>query len=260
MNTSLARLTLADFGSFTGDVIQVVVGSGPPYTFRVHEDMICQASPFFISAMSHAWKEARERIVILDEDEPETFKIYLHWLYRGTIPIRFGNPVEDEKLYHSTSKTLKYIHDVYAEQYLEITRAYILGDKLGDGDFCDALIDVMSDACAKATLDDEASGELCFPDRKIVNCIYHNTTESSKMRVLMVDVYAEYAQPEWLSDKYHPAFVLDLATTLLGLHRGHLEVKEYSSGVPCTYHQHGSDKKLCYRNQSKNWVMANKSA
>lgn len=56
--------------------------------FKVHEASLKARSPFFVSALSTAWKEGREGIVKLPEDRPETVELYLKHLYTGKLHIK----------------------------------------------------------------------------------------------------------------------------------------------------------------------------
>ena len=51
--------------------------------FTVYESLISSNSAFFANALGRDWKEARERVVPLPENEPEVFRLYLTYLYVG---------------------------------------------------------------------------------------------------------------------------------------------------------------------------------
>jgi hypothetical protein len=57
-------------------------------------------------------------------------------LYRGTLPVRIDEP-----------------GPVGNSEYLELAKAYILGDKLQDGDFKDIIINAMIDKCKSEASD-----------------------------------------------------------------------------------------------------------
>lgn len=46
--------------------------------------------------MENGWKEAKQRSIHLEEDKPETFKVYMYWLYRGIISVRHGQLTEED--------------------------------------------------------------------------------------------------------------------------------------------------------------------
>ncbi|MCJ1348330.1 hypothetical protein MMC31_006561 [Peltigera leucophlebia] len=180
--------------SLSGGVIRVVVGSDPLVTLHVHENVICASSDFFKAAMRSEWKESKERSIEFKDDDPETFEIYLHWLYCGTVPTR-----DDEE--EPTS-------DV---EYLQLGKAYVLGDKLQDGTFKDVIIDVMMNKRGSRASD----GGQYFPGEQVVRYIYDNTPKSSKARDLLVDFYVSYGNELWLkgseSEELPKDFLMDLA-------------------------------------------------
>lgn len=113
--------------SLSGEIIQVIVGSDSPVTLSVHENLICGSSDFFKIAMSSVWRESRGRSIELKDDKPDTFEIYQHWLYCGTVPTKDNSREKDK------DETV----------YLQLAEAYVLGDKLRDGNFKDVIIDAI---------------------------------------------------------------------------------------------------------------------
>lgn len=179
--------------------------------------------------MSSDWKESKERSIELSDDDPETFEIYQHWLYCGTIPTR--NDVGDSAI------------DV---EYLQLGKAYILGDKLRDGTFKDVIIDAILNRTSS-----RASDGLChFPDETFVQSIYDNTPKSSEARNLLVDLYVNHGNEQWLNDAEPEAFpndfLMDLAVVLFGRKNPHTDTYPAESNA-CKYHQHGSGP--CYKDR-----------
>jgi hypothetical protein len=76
--------------------------------------------------MSRDWKESKQRSVHLPNDDPYAFELYLYFLYRGRLPAK---PNRSEPAAES--------------EELQLAKAYVLGDRLQDGDFQDFIIDVM---------------------------------------------------------------------------------------------------------------------
>ena len=42
--------------------------------------------------MKSDWKEGKEGSVLLEDEEPDIFRLYLHWLYRCTLPVPVDEP------------------------------------------------------------------------------------------------------------------------------------------------------------------------
>lgn len=189
-------------------------------TFGVHERLMRASSPFFDKAMSPEWQESVQRIIRLPEDEPEIFQLYVHWLYFGTLPVFCDEPGH-----------------LGNTEYLDLAKAYTLGDKLMDTMFQDTVIDAIIEKSRS-----KARDQRCwFPVGKTIEYAYSNTNESALIRKLFVDMYVRHGNPEWLHEWAEPTdlpppFLLELASKLLDRRRVPLLEIE-----PSNYHIHGSD-------------------
>jgi hypothetical protein len=56
------------------------VGSAP-VSFHAHIDLLCSSSTFFSNALTGDFKEGRDKVVPMPDDEPEVFLEFLNWLY-----------------------------------------------------------------------------------------------------------------------------------------------------------------------------------
>jgi hypothetical protein len=214
------------------------VGLEPPIPFSVHEKLICASSDFFRNAMARDWKESKQRSIHLKDDDADTFELYLHWLYRGTLPVRINEPGL-----------------VGNSEYLQMAKAYVLGDKLQDGDFKDVIIDAIIDKCKSIASD----GRNWFPVGPVLRCIYDNTPTSSKARRLLVDIYVHDGSGDWLSDwvkqdDIPKDFLLDIAMAFLNKKKKNEESPSQKSST-CAYHQHGLEKTLCYKARLRNGIV-----
>ncbi|KAK2752412.1 hypothetical protein FQN55_007452 [Onygenales sp. PD_40] len=100
--------------SDNGNMIDVVVGDGPPSTWHLHETLICRASRFFRGAMRQPFQEAAERKVHLKEAKNDVFALFVQWLYSCS--------------FDTSSMDL-------------LLRAYVLGDRLDASAFRTATFD-----------------------------------------------------------------------------------------------------------------------
>lgn len=188
--------------------------------------------------MNRDWKESKQRSVRLEDDDPDTFQLYLHWLYRGTLPVRADEPG------HACNS-----------EYLQLAKAYVLGDKLQDGDFQDIIIDAIIDKWNSKASD----GHNCFPVGAVVTCIYNNTPESSKARRLLVDICVHNGSKSWLSDWTKECdipkdFLFDMVIALFSKEEENTSNPIVESST-CRYHQHGSGPMVCYKKRSKNGII-----
>jgi hypothetical protein len=227
-----------DVSSLSGRPIEVFVGLEPPTPFSVHEKLICASSDFFRNAMARDWKESKQRSIHLKDDDADTFELYLHWLYRGTLPVRINEPGL-----------------VGNSEYLQMAKAYVLGDKLQDGDFKDVIIDAIIDKCKSIASD----GHKWSPVGPVLRCIYDNTPTSSKARRLLVDIYVHNGSGDWLSDwvkqdDIPKDFLLDIAMAFLNKKEKNEESPTHKSST-CAYHQHGLEETLCYKARLRNGIV-----
>jgi hypothetical protein len=99
-------------------IIKVNVGKGAKRdSFDVHNALLTARSLFFKSALNGNWVEAIERAVNLPEDDPQTFKTYVHLLYTGDFATE-----SDPNLGIDES------HD----KLLSLAKLYVLAEKLQD--------------------------------------------------------------------------------------------------------------------------------
>jgi hypothetical protein len=188
--------------------------------FSVHEGIIRASSSFFDKAVAGEWKESVQRTINLPDDEPKILKLYIHWLYYGTLPVFCDEP---GLLGNS--------------EYLDLVKAYVLADKLLDTRFQDTAIDaIIEKSCSNAK-----DGARWYPVGEVIEYAYRNTTESAPVRELLVDMYAKHGHSEWLHDWADSAsvprpFLLRLASKLLD--------RQGDSAKPLEaykYHSHGNN-------------------
>lgn len=184
--------------------------------------------------MSSVWREPRDRSIELKDDNPDTFEIYQHWLYFGTVPTR-----DDE-----SGKTAD-------AEYLQLAEAYVLGDKLRDGNFKDAIIDAMLHKSRSKFSDGTSVVTSFFPGEHVVRHIYDNTPKSSEARHLLVYFYVEHGNERWLNDaaqeEFPKEFLMDLAIALFERQNKPTPATPTAESNTCKYHQHGSGP--CYKDR-----------
>ncbi|KAH8730248.1 hypothetical protein GQ44DRAFT_823579 [Phaeosphaeriaceae sp. PMI808] len=54
--------------------------------FVIHESLLVYYSTFFCKALTGEFKEAKEKSVKLEDEDPRTFEIFVHWLYYQRLP------------------------------------------------------------------------------------------------------------------------------------------------------------------------------
>ncbi|GIZ42766.1 hypothetical protein CKM354_000602300 [Cercospora kikuchii] len=216
-------------GKYRGPVILFVVGTESVETFAIHKQLIAAKSEFVRLALQGGWREAKDGVISLPDDDPKTFEIYQAWLY-------------DRKIY--TDLWVDGIHDKESRRLMV---AWVLGDKLQDTDFKDALMD----ALVGRIRDTQAFASL----RLATSFIYSKTPDGSAPRRLLTDIYTYHGASWWvdevmssgLQETYAVDFLKDLSKRQL-TQRGpsSLNSAAYMAFKPgCAYHDHKPGK--CFR-------------
>ncbi|KAL4870101.1 hypothetical protein BDV12DRAFT_184709 [Aspergillus spectabilis] len=187
-----------DKARFQGKTIEIVVGDEQKI-FSVHEGLSRASSLFLDKAMAGDWKESEQRTIYLPDDDPKVLALYIHWLYYGTLAVLCDEPGLPGN-----------------SEYLDLVKAYVLGDKLLDFAFQDAAVDAIIEKSRSVAQD----GAKWYPVGEVIEYAYNNTIDSAPIRELLVDMYANRAQSSWLHDWADPAsvpqpFLLGLASKLL---------------------------------------------
>lgn len=194
----------------------------------MHKDLICYKSPYFSLAVKDHWKEGREGRVPLPDDDPAAFALYIQWIYRGRI---------------CSSQDMGETEGNREEMNLLI-EAFVLGEKLQDRDFRDAVIDSLIQAVDTP----DAQNKKWYPPPATVDRAYRATPESSPLRRLLVDMYYFHGRPEWLDEASNAEFVRDLARIFLQGRTDNVTRADRTTAklAGCSYHCHGAEN-ACYK-------------
>lgn len=171
------------------EVVIIRVGSKRT-EFCVHADLLRANSAFFKAALSPGWKESKEGVVYLPEDNPTAFEVYVTWLY---------------------ARKIATMHASY-DEFDDLAEAIVLGEKLQDVQFKNALTDCLI-ACTE-------NGD-SYPPPTIVQKIYECTPRTAPVRRLLVDMWVWYAEDYWLTnnevelDRLEKSFLGELASKLI---------------------------------------------
>ncbi|KAK7528361.1 uncharacterized protein IWZ02DRAFT_486425 [Phyllosticta citriasiana] len=96
-----------------------VGGGGNPKVFQVHEVLLRSSSSFLEKALGGDWKESKEKMVPLPDEDVEVFSIYQKWLLL--------NKPRSTNIFNT------------------LLECYILGDHLMDSKFKNAIVDEILD-------------------------------------------------------------------------------------------------------------------
>lgn len=184
--------------------------------FVVHRNLIERRSKAMCESMSGEWKDQSSCVISLPEDEPDIVALYQQWLYTGCI-------ITTDPSSPNAS-----------QEYRNLVKCYILGDKFLDGAFKDCTIDSIVSLLVQTHLFDPTLSTL----------VYDSTTPNSPLRKLWQAIYIFCGSASWLSDTNapHPQFSLDLSRKQMqSLPAGGTSILLEH----CRYHEHDEGK--CYR-------------
>jgi hypothetical protein len=154
------------------------------------------------------------------------FRLYAEWVYSGSIQKKLlkvkGSGAQEDICFHN------------------IGQAYILGDKLQDYKFKNAIVDVLLD-----TIVTHGKMDLTLPTLVFDKCFIH-----APLRRLLVDIYVLYGHKDWLKPSNEitisAVFLSDLSTAFLARNsRDELSTPDNVSVLSVyKYHEH-PDGKFC---------------
>ncbi|KAG9202235.1 hypothetical protein G6514_004673 [Epicoccum nigrum] len=167
------------FDYLTSPSIRVSVGKLDTcmQNFTMHQDLISTRSEFFAKALRGDWKEAQERTVVLPDDEPEVFRLYLQFLYTGQVAL------------NSVAR---------GGAYVVLSKLYVLAEKLIDETAKTALLAALSKRDGKH----DSQGVLHCPGFESINIIYNGTPDDSAARECVVDLYTKSAVKSLVLDLF----------------------------------------------------------
>jgi hypothetical protein len=149
--------------------------------FYVHKKILCKTSIFFQNATKPEWSGPLPRPIDLTDENPRVFQAYLHWLYSQQVATetKLGNCC------------LNADGEQPEMQYDLLGRSYLLGEKLMDSTYQDA---VMKAITHTATIG------CSFPGDYWVRLAYKRTTASSPLRKILVDFWVWAGRNTWVED------------------------------------------------------------
>jgi len=214
---------------FGGKSIEVIVGPEEE-TFCLHEELVRAHSKFFENAMSREWKESAERRVRLPVDSPDIFSLYQNWLYTRKIPTAIDKPGHKGNV-----------------EYIRLSQAYCLGEKLMDTAFKDAIID----AIILKAVTPASDGHTWSPVGEAVRFIYDGTPENSPARKLFVTMYVWCGSEDWITfwakrEDLPKDFLIDLTTALLSHRTRPKGIGPWIGSNTCQWHSHDKET-ICYK-------------
>lgn len=133
-------------------------------------------------------------------------------------------------------------------EWLNLARAYVLGQAVVDINFKDTVIDAM-----RAKVKSASGPSIWLVASELVRIIYNGTPEDSPARRFLVDLYHGHAGEGDMEKGVFPSdFLFDLtraALTRCGVHKTPVTNLGGSSVIKCKYHEHGEN--ACYADRKR---------
>ncbi|KAH0366959.1 hypothetical protein KCU65_g5002, partial [Aureobasidium melanogenum] len=230
-------------------IVLIRVGKGKNTTpFAIHKNVLEHCSSFFRSLWRHGRDTNTTHEISTEEESTDSdtvsegeqirdtkmeplieleldvnvaaFRLYAEWVYSG----------------HIQQGSLK----VNAEDvdFSSIGQAYILGEKLQDEDFKNAIVDLLVQTIV-------TQGKM---DLTLSTLVFEGTSASAPLRKLLVDLYVWYGQKDWLKpdgskEAISASFLSELSSAFFDRHDhdGNPKVNILTLNA-CNYHEHPDGK------------------
>lgn len=133
-------------------------------------------------------------------------------------------------------------------EFERLISCYVLGDRLDDGNFRDAVVDKIIENTSK-----NVSGAVYFPSTELTTLVYALTPPKSPLRRLVVDQHVFHGDSIWIEEAkcevYDKDFLYDLAIALLEQRGAPPKKKapDIASSL-CHYHHHDGSR-TCYKSK-----------
>ena len=103
--------------------------------FTLHTSFATGSSKFIRAALAGDWKEASEKRITIPGHELTAFEGYLNWVHSGQITIS-----SEGNLCEHCAGDVSNEPDCIDARSLYLANMFILGDYLGDAQFCNAIM------------------------------------------------------------------------------------------------------------------------
>lgn len=202
----------------------------------VHKHILCRSSEFFQAAYRGEWREAIDKVVRLPEVDPDTFDLYLGWLYTKQIDLPSVPAAgfrDDEALEQEEDDLLH-----------SLINAYALGDVVADTSFRNAVVDK-----ARDMLIPPHPKRVVLPGFREITELYCRVPRRPKLSRLFVDIWVFYLADGASFAKHlqdiPTDFVAEVASICMEERTMRFADREPTRRSRCFYHEHRNDSDKC---------------
>ncbi|KAF2122121.1 hypothetical protein BDV96DRAFT_461964, partial [Lophiotrema nucula] len=165
-------------------LVNVIVGAGEAQKeFVAYGPIISARSEFFRRALNGKWEEAETRVVKLPEDDPETFRLWLNFVYTNNL----ATNGEDGKAYEEMS--IEEAMAVRGAEYIRLSKLYVLAEKLQDCAVKNAVLTAIWDLSEEGRTCG-SDGKWVIPWTQEIGILYEGTPQNDSIRRLVVDLWS----------------------------------------------------------------------
>jgi hypothetical protein len=193
--------------------------------FTVHKELLCNKVPYFEKMFKGGFAEAKTNTAKFPEDDPDTFDIFLGWLYERSLPPIIATVDPDEDSEHNLSwdgKTL-----------------YAMADKFCVPELMDVTMDEWRNSYKRSRT---------LPAYTAIAHGYEITSPGSLLRKYLAMACA-YVITDWEENDWSIQDISDLSVKIPDLNKDIMEVMRESRGMvrdprtmpDCDFHSHPKD-------------------
>jgi len=160
------------FRCLVSNIIQVKVGADQQI-FNVHKDLLCYYSSYFERALNGDFKEAIDKSIELDDEDPFIFQAFVSWLYTERLYEDKKEPIDPK----SEDREKRTTVNLSQRQLMQI---WLFGEKRGIPALQNKAINLYHQNFSESRL----------LDVYLLNTVYEQTLEDSKLRKYLAALYA----------------------------------------------------------------------
>jgi hypothetical protein len=220
---------------------------GSDEAFVVQEALVCAGSIRINECLPRPCKESVDRCIQLRDFDPDSFRMFLHFLDTGLI-FTIDQDMPRDAIEADSLR-------IFNEELARCMRIYKLADHLEAQDFKDAIIDAVIEIVAEHR-SRHPDTEVFFTEEG-VKFLYRCSTRGSPVRRFVVDWgilaldHTGYDPHKEFHDD--DQFLCDLYVALRPFWIGEKDATElrdpFGAGCSCIYHEHWVLGKPCYRDR-----------
>ncbi|ESZ93111.1 hypothetical protein SBOR_6483 [Sclerotinia borealis F-4128] len=175
-------------------IVTVLVGSGKQQVkFTAIAGALAAQAKFFKPLCDDRWMCSLDGVIELEVHQPESFKIFIAWLYTRDIKIA-ECLVKIEPV--AQGKTNVYFRkQSHKTRWFQLLHCYFLADYIGAPQFANCIMDALVFAYKAWVETDFTKVDVdpIFDDKKTEELVEINTVESSPLRAMIRDILAPYS-------------------------------------------------------------------